>query len=213
MKRARPLIALAVACAFVPGLPRGVAAEARVPLDYKAYDGWNAIRTPKLSDDGRRLAYALTPEDGDPVLVVRDLDGTRERREPRGAAPVFAAGGRFVVYTHVAAKKDVDAAKKAKKPEAEQPKNGIGILDLDGDAEAETVDDVKTIAVAKDGGATVAYLAEPSPSPSGSPSPPANASRARPVRLRRLHRRRRRPHPLRRPTRRKSRARRSRFAT
>ncbi len=181
MKRARRLIALAVACAFLPGLPRGAAAEAPVPLDYKAYDGWNAIRTPKLSDDGRRLAYALTPEDGDPVLVVRDLDGTGERREPRGAAPVFAAAGRFVVYTHVAPKKDVDAAKKAKKPEAEQPKNGLGILDLARDAEAETIDDVKTIAVAKDGGATIAYLGEPSPAPSGSPGAAASASPAPPL--------------------------------
>ena len=153
-----------------------------MPLDYKAYDGWNAIRTPKLSDDGKLLAYALTPEDGDPTLVVRDLDDGTERREPRGSAPAFVDGGRFVVYTHVAAKKDVDAAKKAKKPEAEQPKNGVGILDVRSGA-AEVVDDVKTIAVAKDGGPAIAYLAEPSPSPSGSPAasaapatPPAHPS-------------------------------------
>ncbi|HZO95220.1 MAG TPA: prolyl oligopeptidase family serine peptidase [Candidatus Baltobacteraceae bacterium] len=168
MKRARSILALALACAVVPGAPRSAGADAPKPLDYKAYDAWNAIRTPKLSDDGKRLAYALTPEDGDPTLVVRDLDGTAERREPRGSAPAFAGDGRFVVYTHVAAKKDVDAAKKAKKPEAEQPKNGVGILDLTSTAPPEIVDDVKTIAVAKNGGPAIAYLAEPSPSPSAS---------------------------------------------
>ena len=169
----RACVSFAIACSLLPAVPRPVAADATVPLDYKAYDGWNAIRTPKISDDGRRLAYALTPEDGDPTLVVRQLDSSAERRESRGNAPSFAAGGRFVVFTHVALKKDVDAAKKAKKKPAEFPKNGVGILDLDGSKPAEIVDDVKTIAVAKNEGATIAYRAEPSPSPSASPSPTA----------------------------------------
>jgi dipeptidyl aminopeptidase/acylaminoacyl peptidase len=173
---ARASIALALACALVPTVPRPVAADAPVPLDYKAYDGWSAIRTPKLSDDGRHLAYALTPQDGDPALVVRDLDSGAERREPRGSAPAFAGDGRFVVFTHPALKKDVDAAKKAKKPAAEQPKNGLGILDLAGSKPAEIVDNVKSVAVAKDGGATIAYRAEPSPAPSGSPAPSSSAS-------------------------------------
>src|ERR1700733_8026225 len=68
---ARASVALALACALLPAFPRPVAADAPVPLDYKAYDGWSAIRTPKLSDDGTHLAYALTPQDGDPTLGVR----------------------------------------------------------------------------------------------------------------------------------------------
>ncbi|HEX3550832.1 MAG TPA: prolyl oligopeptidase family serine peptidase [Candidatus Elarobacter sp.] len=176
MNGARAFVAFALACALLPAFPRGVAADAPAPLDYKAYDGWNAIRTPKISDDGTHVAYALTPEDGDPTLVVRDLDSGAERRENRGSAPAFAANGRFVVYTHVAAKKDVDAAKKAKKPESQQPKNGAGILDLASAKPAEVVDNVKTIYVAKNGGATVAYRAEPSPAPSASPVPAASSS-------------------------------------
>jgi dipeptidyl aminopeptidase/acylaminoacyl peptidase len=173
---ARASVALALACALLPAFPRAVAADAPVPLDYKAYDGWNRILTPKLSDDGRRFAYALTPQDGDPTVVVRDLDSGAERREARGSAPAFAGNARFVVFTHVAPKKDVDAAKKAKKPAAEQPKNGVGILDLDAPKAAEIVDNVKSFAVAKNGGATIAYRAEPSPAPSGSPAPSASAS-------------------------------------
>ncbi|MGD1066545.1 MAG: prolyl oligopeptidase family serine peptidase, partial [Vulcanimicrobiaceae bacterium] len=141
-----------------------------VPLDYTAYDGWNAIRTPVLSDDGARLAYALTPEDGDPTLVVRDLNGSAERRAPRGAAPAFAAAGTFVVYTHVAAKKDVDAAKKAHTPESQLPKSGVGILDLRANGEPEVVDNIHTIVVARDEGPVIAYRAEPPPSPSPAPT-------------------------------------------
>jgi dipeptidyl aminopeptidase/acylaminoacyl peptidase len=173
---ARASIALALSCALLPASVRPVAADAPVPLDYKAYDGWSSIRTPKVSDDGKHLAYALTPQDGDPSLVVRDLDSAAERRETRGNAPAFAGDGRFVVFTHVAPKKDVDAAKKAKKPEKDQPKNGLGILDLSGAKPAEIIDSVKSVAVAKNGGATIAYRAEPSPAPSGSPSPSSSAS-------------------------------------
>ncbi|MDB5070013.1 MAG: Peptidase prolyl oligopeptidase active site domain protein [Candidatus Eremiobacteraeota bacterium] len=173
---ARASVALALACALLPAIPRPVAADSPVPLDYKAYDGWSAIRTPKLSDDGKHLAYALTPQDGDPTLVVRDLDSGAERRETRANAPAFAGDGRFVVYTHVAAKKDVDAAKKAKKAEKDLPKNGLGVLDLSGTKPAEIVDDVKTIAVAKNGGTTIAYRADPSPAPSSSPAAASSAS-------------------------------------
>ncbi|MBV8749825.1 MAG: hypothetical protein JO103_08935 [Candidatus Eremiobacteraeota bacterium] len=162
---ARPSVALALVCALLPAFPRPVAADVPVPLDYKAYDGWNAIRTPVVSDDGRRLAYALTPEDGDPSVIVRDLDTQTQRIEDRGNAPAFAGGSRFVVFTHVAAKKDVDAAKKAKKPPEQQPKNGLGILDLDAAKPAEIVDNIKTIAVPRNGGSTIAYRAEPPPSP------------------------------------------------
>jgi dipeptidyl aminopeptidase/acylaminoacyl peptidase len=191
---ARASVALALACALLPAFPRSAGADAPVPLDYKAYDGWNRIATPKLSDDGRKLAYALTPEDGDPALVVRDLDSGAERREARGSAPGFAAAGRFVVFAHVAAKKDVDAARKARKPAAERPRNGLGILDLDAQRAAEIVDDVKSFAVAKNGGATIAYCvqaapagaapaadatpgpsASPSAVPTGEPVPPAVA--------------------------------------
>jgi dipeptidyl aminopeptidase/acylaminoacyl peptidase len=166
----RTMLAGALVCASLPVVPRPVAADAPVPLDYRAYDGWNAIRTPVVSDDGRLLAYALTPEDGDPTLVVRDLDTASERRAPRGAAPAFAAGGRFIVYTHTALKKDVDAAKKAKKPESQQPKNGVGILDLGATGEPEIVDNVHAILVARDEGPVIAYRAEPPPPPSAAPA-------------------------------------------
>ncbi|HTD38121.1 MAG TPA: hypothetical protein VK669_11440, partial [Candidatus Limnocylindrales bacterium] len=112
---ARASVALALACALLPAFPRSVAADAPVPLDYKAYDSWNAVGSlritedgqhfapgvPRISDDGKHFAYALRPEDGDPTLVVRDLDTGAERREARGNAPAFADEGRFVVYTHV----------------------------------------------------------------------------------------------------------------
>ncbi len=187
MLRSRAFVAFVLACSLLPAFPRAIAADAPAPLDYKAYDGWNAIRTPRLSDDGAYFAYALTPEDGDPTLVVRDLNAGRDVRAERGTAPAFVRSGAltYVVYTHVAAKKHVDAAKKANKPDSALPKNGAGILNLAMPGmPPDVIPDIKTIFVAKDGGATIAYREEPSPAPSGSPaasaSPSANAKPSAP---------------------------------
>jgi hypothetical protein len=94
MRRLWTSLVLSLLCA-VDGL-RGATALAAppVPVNYAAYDAWNAIRTPRLSDDGRYLAYALTPDYGDPTLVVRDLDSGAERREARGTAPRSAPAER-----------------------------------------------------------------------------------------------------------------------
>ena len=164
------MTALALACSLFPALPRGAAADAPVPLDYKAYDGWNTIANPVMSDDGTHLAYALTPQDGDPTLVVRDLDTQAERREARGSAPAFAASGRFVVFTRPPVKKELDAARKAKKTEAQLPKGGIGIPDLSAAGAAESIENVKSVAVPGGGGSTIAYRAEATPAPSASPA-------------------------------------------
>ena len=157
------------------------------PLDYKAYDSWNAIRGAKLSDDGKYLAYALVPEDGDPVLVVRNLGDGSERRQERATAPAFAASGRYVVATLLPPKHELDAARRSGKPAAEQPKNGLAILAASGSQPAELVATVRSVQVARNGGPVIAYLAEASPAPS--PAPSARAPGASPARRRRRRRR------------------------
>ena len=151
------------------------AAPAKIPLDYKAYDGWCAIRGTVLSDDGRYAAYSLVPEDGDPTLVVHDVTTGKDVDEPRGTDPAFSADGRFVVYVVRAPNAEIHKAERAHKKPEELPKNGLGMLDLTTDT-ATTVERVKSFALAKDTGHdTLAYLLEaPAPSPSPSASPAAN---------------------------------------
>jgi len=145
------------------------------PLDYTAYDGWNAIRAGVVSDDGKYLAYVLTPEDGDTTLVVRDLTTGAERREARGSAPTFADNGRYVVFTRLPLKVESDRATRDHVAPALQPKSDLGILDLQSSAPATYVLHVRSAVVAKRGGAVIAYRAEPAPSPSASPSAAASA--------------------------------------
>jgi dipeptidyl aminopeptidase/acylaminoacyl peptidase len=151
----------------------------KVPLDYKAYDGWNTILGTVVSDDGRYVAYALVPQDGDPVLIVHDFTTGRDLREARGEMPAFTADGRFVVYVVRALNADIHRAKREHKKPDDQPKNGLGILDLSTGV-ATTVDRVKDFKLAKDAGHDLlAYALEspvPAPSSSSSAAPAVSPS-------------------------------------
>ena len=155
----------------------------KVPLDYKAYDSWNLIRGMRLSDDGNWIAYALTPEDGDPILIVRNLNSGAEIKEERGTSPAFTPDSKFVVYTIRAKNDEIRKAEREQKPAAEQPKSGLGILDLS-TGKSTPFERVKSVKLPHDpGSTTIAFLFEapaPSPKPSGSPTaaPPAGASPA-----------------------------------
>ncbi len=146
--------------ALALSLMGGAAAGAKKPLSYDAYDGWRSIQGTQLSRDGRWLAYALVPQDGDGELVVRDLKTDKEHRAARGRGAVLTADGKFAVFTVAPVKAEVDKAKKDKKKPEEQPKGGLGIMDL-ATGRVTTVERVKSFKVAEDSGAFVAYLLEP----------------------------------------------------
>jgi len=154
---------------------------AKRPLTHADFDAWQTIATPMLSRDGKWLAYALQPQDGDGELVIRELATGKERRERVGALPppmttpdaenpdapliprairiVFTSDSRFVVATTYPTKVDTQAARVARKKPEEMPKGGLLIINL-GSAEAVRIANVKSMQVPAKGGAWVAYLKE-----------------------------------------------------
>jgi len=135
-------------------------AARRKPITHDVYDGWRSIQGTRISRDGAWLAYALVPQDGDGDLVVRNLRTGAERRHPRGKDPIITSDATFVVFTIAPLKVDVDKAKKDKKKPEEQPKPGLGILNL-ATGETVTADRVKSFKVPDESGRFVAYLLEP----------------------------------------------------
>ncbi len=129
------------------------------PVGYDVYDSWKSIQGTKLSGDGRWLVYSLVPGEGDPELVVLDLQTGKESRLARGREAAISADDRFVVYTIVPPKAEVDRAKREKKKPEEQPKNGLGIINLQTGQEVR-VDRVKSFKLPEDSGKYVAYLLE-----------------------------------------------------
>ena len=113
---------------------------AKRPLTHQDYDSWRSIQAPQISRDGRFVAYAFMPQDGDAEIVVRNIASGSEWRAPRGyrppvpppddpganvaefqaaqgrlLRPVFTADSRFLVFGTEPNKADITKAKKEKK--------------------------------------------------------------------------------------------------
>jgi dipeptidyl aminopeptidase/acylaminoacyl peptidase len=134
-----------------PAAPLVARAPAKRPITHADYVSWRSIQGETLSPDGRYLAYALAPQEGDGEFVVRDLPSGREWRHTRGyriAVPVSAAArlarggpvpgaspiqfspdGKFVLFPIYPSKADRDRAKKERIPDASL-RNALGIMEL-----------------------------------------------------------------------------------
>src|SRR5476651_1052415 len=122
-------------------------APAKKPITHDAYDSWKSIQGTKLSADGAWLAYALTPQDGDGELVVRNLKTNAEIRAPRGRDPLITQDNRFVVFAVAPYKKDVDQARKAKRKPDDMPKGGVGLVNLQTSQVTTVAEHVKSFRV------------------------------------------------------------------
>ncbi len=185
-------------------------AATKRPLTHKDYDSWRSIQAPQISRDGKYVAYAYMPQDGDGEIVVRTIASTVEWRAPRGyrppvpppddpganaaefaagqarlLRPVFTADSKFVVFGTEPTKAELTKAKKEKKRPEEMPKNGMGIIDLSTGTVSE-IERVKSFQVPEDGSGFIAYSME-APVPerpareAGAPTPPAENAGAAPA--------------------------------
>jgi dipeptidyl aminopeptidase/acylaminoacyl peptidase len=165
-------------------LAAGAQTAGKRPLNHRDYDPWKTISSQVLSRDGKFLAYALFPEEGDGELVIRDLVTGKEFHENAGSvppapdttdfeAPAAAAAARslrisitsdahFVISNAFPKKAETDQAKKDRKPAAETPKAGLIVVDLvkmhAGSPEAIRVADVASYQIPENGGNYLGYL-------------------------------------------------------
>lgn len=162
---------------------------------HKDYDSWRSITNQILSNDGKLLAYAVFPEEGDGELILKDLATGAEKRENIGSLPpppdpsaepsedapprvqgvriAFTPDQRYVVSSTHPLKADTDQAKKDRKRPDQMPKGGLVILPVGAGATLR-IADVKSMQVPEKGDAFVAYLKEAAPAaPAPAESKPA----------------------------------------
>ncbi len=157
---------------------------AKRALTHQDYDGWRSIQGQTLSRDGKFLAYAAVPQDGDGELIVRNLTNGAEFRSPRGwrpptpppndpeagpgaafqalagaVRPRFTADSRFAIFTIEPNKADVLKARKDKKTPDQMPKNALGIMDLS-NGQVTRIERVKNFQVPEDAASWLAYSLE-----------------------------------------------------
>src|SRR5215471_7804358 len=182
-RRRRSLRGIAITL-FVCAMPLAAAAQTaqKKPITHDVYDSWKSIQGTKLSSDGVWLVYALTPQDGDGELVVRNLKTNAEFRAARGREPLITSDSRFVVFAVAPYKKDVDQARKAKKKPDEMPKAGVGIVNLSTGQATIVAEHVRSFRVPDDvTPQVVVYLMAADPSATASTSSTAPRAREKKV--------------------------------
>jgi len=177
-------------------------ATAKRPITHQDYDSWRSISAQQISRDGKFVAYAYVPQDGDGEIIVRNIATGVDWRAPRGyrppvpppddpgtniaefqaeqarlLRPVFTADSRFVIFGTEPTKAEVTKAKKEKKKPEEMPKTGLGIMDLS-NGTVTRVERVKSFRVPEDGTGYFAYLmeAKPEEKPAAPPKPESSPS-------------------------------------
>ncbi|MEO7520458.1 MAG: prolyl oligopeptidase family serine peptidase, partial [Gemmatimonas sp.] len=86
-----------------PGTGGGVASKpaangARRTLTLADYGAWKRITSTALSPDGKWMAFAYQPNDGDATLHIQSLDNEKRYSIPVGSLPSFGDDGAFAGY-------------------------------------------------------------------------------------------------------------------
>ncbi|HVF22253.1 MAG TPA: hypothetical protein VM941_04225, partial [Pyrinomonadaceae bacterium] len=174
------------------------ATAAKRALTHQDYDSWRSISAQQVSREGKFVAYAYVPQDGDGEIVVRNIATGVDWRAPRGyrppvpppddpgtnvaeiqaeqarlLRPVFTANSRFLIFGTEPTKAELNKAKKEKRKPEEMPKNGLSIMDLS-NGTVTKIEKVKTFRVPEDGSGFIAYLFEPKPEEKPAQPTPAN---------------------------------------
>lgn len=107
-----------------------VFAAAQKPLDHSVYDSWKSIAQRSISNDGKWVAFAITPQEGDNVVHIKSIDGKVAHTIERGQGVSFSADNRFVIMSIVPKFLEIRQATRDRKPADQRPKNSLLVLDL-----------------------------------------------------------------------------------
>ncbi|NII28271.1 S9 family peptidase [Pseudoflavitalea sp. X16] len=141
-------------------LSSGIALAQKKPLDHSVYDSWQSISERTISNNGKYVVYAITPQEGDGALVIQAADNSWKKEVPRGYGASITADNRFVVFKIRALFKDTREARVKKKTPNDMPKDSLGIVELGKDSVTK-IARVKSFKTPEKGtGQWMAYLLE-----------------------------------------------------
>ncbi len=129
-------------------------------LDHSVYDSWQSIKDVVVHPNGSHIVYAVTPQEGDALLVVKNKATNTETILPRGAQPVFTEDGKYLIAKLKPTFAETRQAKIEKKKPDEMPKDSLAILELTTGI-IKKIPAVKSFQVPEFGNGLIAYLKDP----------------------------------------------------
>ncbi|GAB3032040.1 S9 family peptidase [Spirosoma pulveris] len=131
-------------------------------LNATDYDRWQSVRSEKLSDDGRWIAYQVDLQEGDGRLEVVSSTANTNRSKyvfPRGYMAQFTPDSKFLVVRLKAPYLATRTAKLKKKKADELPKDSLLVLNL-ATGKQTKLPNAKSFVYGKDAGSWLAVVQE-----------------------------------------------------
>lgn len=121
------------------------------------YPLWNTISGENVSNDGKKVAFALNPQQGDGNLLYRDLRNNITDTLPRGTRAAFDFNSSVLVF-HIQPPRDsVLKAKRSKVKMEDMPADSLGILRIS-DKKIYRFPDVKSYSMPETATGWLAFL-------------------------------------------------------
>lgn len=118
------------------------------PLDHSVYDGWKSLRNTSVSDDGRFVSSLISPQEGDTVLFLKDLNRNRSLTINNVNRYTLSSDGKFTIGLQKAPFADRREARIKKKKAEDMPKDTLVIVNNETFA-VERIADVKSYGTAE----------------------------------------------------------------
>lgn len=134
-------------------------AQSKKALDHDVYEIWNRINEQAISDNGNWVLLSIGPENEDAELRIKSLTSDQSYEIPRGVSANFSKDARFAAFLIEPPKEAVRQAKLDEKKKDEQPKDSLGIINLD-TGDFTKIERVKSYKLPEDGSGWIAYLLE-----------------------------------------------------
>jgi dipeptidyl aminopeptidase/acylaminoacyl peptidase len=129
------------------------------PLDHSVYDNWQSIGERLLANNGKLVAYTITPQEGDGILVLQQTDGKKLLEVPRGYNTKFTEDGRFLIFKIKPTFQQIRNARIKKAKPDDMPKDSLGIIETS-TLKLEKIARVRSYKLPEKNSSWLAYLME-----------------------------------------------------
>ena len=128
----------------------------KLALDHTVYDQWESIRETIWQPQGRFICYTINPQEGDAVLIIKNIASKIDISIPRGTQPVFTEDGNYLIAKIKPSFNETRKAKIDKKKADEMPKDSLVIVTI-ANGNITKIPSVKSFQVPEFGNGLIAY--------------------------------------------------------
>ncbi|MBN3518655.1 S9 family peptidase [Algoriphagus lutimaris] len=151
---------IVVICFFFVGIINHLEAQQKRSLTHKDYDGWESLRSEKITKDGLWVSYQISPQEGDGRIEIFPFKNPNNKYViPRGTSFSFTADDQFVVGKIAPQEDTVHLLKVKKTKKEDMPTDSLFIYEMSS-GEIEKYARVKSFDTPSEKGSWVAILFE-----------------------------------------------------